>query len=492
MGAKPGERMRADRIPPRRRLALGRGRGRTLHGFAWPVLLSCAAALSGCESFVAQPLAPESSLHAFETRSLDDAGLHAYLRSRLRSDELAPAAPWNFASLTLAAVYFSPDLDLARATRATADAAVTTAAQRPNPTLQLPFAVTTNPKAGESPYTLGLGLDIPIETAGKRGDRVRHAQQLSKAAQFEVGAAAWRVRSRLRAQLLELHVARRAVPLLTQQVQVRQQRVQLLDRRLAVGAGSVVELQQAVADLAQARLEATKAGQQAREALAGAAATIGIPASALEQARIRLDAFDAAPPDLPPARVRDAALRNRADVQAALARYEASQAALQLEVANQYPDLHLGPGVAYDAGAHKYALSLSGIALPLFNRNQGPIAEATARRQEAAARFEAVMAQRVAGADLAAARYQGARAQLKVADTRAAAQHRVLRAAQRAFAAGETDRLELTLAELQAGSADLARQDAFARLQQAAGEVEDAMQRPIADRPARDGREEAP
>jgi len=87
---------------------------------------------------------------------------------------------------------------------------------------------------------------------------------------------------------------------------------------------------------------------------------------------------------------------------------------------------------------------------------------------------------------------QGARAQLKVADTRAAAQHRVLRAAQRAFAAGETDRLELTLAELQAGSADLARQDAFARLQQAAGEVEDAMQRPIADRPARDGREEAP
>ena len=61
------------------------------------------------------------------------------------------------------------DLDLARAENAKAVAAIQTASQRPNPNLQFPFQYASDPKPEDSPYIPGLRLDIPIETAGKRG-----------------------------------------------------------------------------------------------------------------------------------------------------------------------------------------------------------------------------------------------------------------------------------------------------------------------------------
>ena len=111
-------------------------------------------------------------------------------------------------TLTLAAYYFNPDLDAARARSATSEAATKTAAQRPNPSLQLPFGYTSNPRRDESPYLLGLGMDIPIETAGKRRYRIDQARKLSMAARLNIGNVAWQVRSRLRTQLLDMYAAR--------------------------------------------------------------------------------------------------------------------------------------------------------------------------------------------------------------------------------------------------------------------------------------------
>jgi len=49
-------------------------------------------------------------------------------------------------------------------------------------------------------------------------------------------------------------------------------------------------------------------------------------------------------------RSRRQALQGRADVLAALSDYAASESALQLEVAKQYPDVHLNTGYEYDQG----------------------------------------------------------------------------------------------------------------------------------------------
>jgi outer membrane protein TolC len=50
--------------------------------------------------------------------------------------------------------------------------------------------------------------------------------------------------------------------------------------------------------------------------------------------------------------------------------YTASQAALQAEIAKQYPDLRLGPGYDWDQGDHKWLLLGISLTLPILNRNE--------------------------------------------------------------------------------------------------------------------------
>lgn len=452
-----------------------------------PVVVSCFAALvagclllCGCASFTAFPIEPLALKRAFETRTLDGSEVQSYIASHLPTRPRNEAvSTWGLESLTLAAFYFSPELDVARAKSATAEAVVGTASQRPNPTLQLPFGYTSNAKPGESPYTLGLGWDIPIETAGKRGYRVAQAQQLSVAAQLDVGQGAWQLRSRLRIQLLEWFVAQERNRHLALQIQAREQVDQMLDKRLSLGAASAPEVQHAHAALLQNRVDLGKANRQILDAQAGVAAVIGLPARALEALDIRFDAFERTYADLSDEEAQTQALLSRADVLSSLADYEASQAALQLEVANQYPDIHLGFGYTYDAGAHKFALPVSGISLPLFNMNEGPIAEAVARRREAAARFNVVQARVIGDVDRATQHYRLAVAGLQLSESLQATQQLQGAAVRKAFDVGQTDRLSLALADVEAQSVALVQVDSMAEVQSAIGELDDALQRPI-------------
>ena len=134
-----------------------------------------------------------------------------------------------------------------------------------------------------------------------------------------------------------------------------------------------------------------------------------MPVSALKDVEIAYD-LTSLPADvdrLTSSEVRRQALQHRPDVLAALSDYAASESALQLEIAKQYPDIHLNTGYEYDQGLQKWGLLGFGVELPLLNRNEGPIAEAEARRKQAAARFEALQARVIADLDRALAVYRG-------------------------------------------------------------------------------------
>ena len=77
------------------------------------------------------------------------------------------------------------------------------------------------------------------------------------------------------------------------------------------------------------------------------------------------------------------------------------------EVAKQYPDVRLSPGYQYDQGDNEWSLGLS-VDLPILNQNQGGIAEAEARRTEAAAKFNAIQAKVVAEIDRGTVVYKAA------------------------------------------------------------------------------------
>lgn len=439
------------------------------------------AMLSGCAAYHAQPLAPAALARQFEQRSLASEQLHAYV-SREMGRDIAPWPPtrWTPETLTLAAFYYSPALDVARAQWETAKAGIEVADAVPNPVLQLPFQYNApNPGPG-SPFTLGAALDIPIETAHKRGYRVDQASHLSEAARLNIANEAWKVRSRVWAALVALYAAREQSGFLNKTAAAERQIAEMSTKRLAAGQFSQPDVDAAVlADTkAQADLAAARSAEE--DARAQLAAAIGLPIAALDGVEVDLETFGTAPAALPPAEPRRDAIFHRADLLASLADYAAAESALQLEVAKQYPDIHLGPGYTYDTGTHKIAFGMAGITLPIFDRNQGGIREAEAKRKEAAARTAALQDTLLGDLDHALAHYQASLQALRLSDAHLAHARKELEARHAAFAAGDADRLTYTQALADYQVSELSRLDALIAVQRSVGALEDALQQPLA------------
>lgn len=434
--------------------------------------------LSGCASYTAKPIDPGAQQTALESRRLDAPEVKQLIE-RASGEKLAawPPKAWTLNLLTLAAFTFHPDLDRAQAQRLAAEAATITAGARPNPTGGVSFQRNMDASAGQSPWTNGFTLDIPFETAGKRDIRIEQARYLAQAARLREAEAVWQVRSRLRASMLAAYPTE---ALVRSQRDLQEQIERMIERRFAAGFASQPELTQARLTLNRAALALRENQKQGAENRARLAAAIGVPDAALEGVEISYDAFDRLPPvsALPSSELRHQALLTRPDVLAALADYEVAQSALQLEVAKQYPDISLGPGYTWDAGQIKWSLGLS-VVLPLLNRNQGPIAEAKARREEAAASFLAVQAKVIAEVDEALAGYGHADQTLETANALLRDQQKTERAVAAAFQAGEADRLSWMSARFETAAAELARINALTLAQQSLGRLEDALRRPI-------------
>jgi outer membrane protein, heavy metal efflux system len=440
------------------------------------ILTGCLGA--GCVRFQPQPLAPDRTADAFDHRALTDAGLKAYLETN--SSRPLPAWPlpsWGLTNLTLAAFYFHPDLDVARARWAVAKAGKTTAAERPNPSVSMAPTYNTTTRI-PSPWLATVTLDIPIETAGKRGYRMAEAAQLSEAARLNIATVAWQVRGRLRRSLVDVYAAQEMTALLQQQQLLQGENLRLLEQQHQAGAISAFELTQARLAADATRLALRDAEWQGAESRVQLADALGVPVHALDDVRLSFVGLDELPADLPASAVRRQALLNRADVLGALAEYAARQSALQLEIAKQYPDVHLNPGYEFDQGDNKWSLGLS-VTLPVLNQNQGAIAEAEARRAQAAANFLALQARVLAEIDRAAAAYRVTL--LKKADTDALLAHlqEQEQAAQAMLVAGAISKSELAALRLQLGASAVARLEALAKSQQALGALEDALQSPF-------------
>jgi outer membrane protein TolC len=329
-------------------------------------------------------------------------------------------------------------------------------------------------------------FDLPIETAGKRGKRMAQAKQLAEAARWDFISVAWQTRSKVRAALLDLLLARENESLLTGQMLAQSNVVRLLEGQRAAGSVSDYDVTQARVTLEMTQLSRQDAvGQvdQARAALAGA---LGIPLHALAGAKFSFGTLDRFPRDLTRPEVRRQALFNRADVRGALADYAASQADLQLEIANQYPDIHLGPGYAYNngnAGDNEWQLGLT-VTLPILNHNEGAVAEAEAKRTQAAAHFLSVQAAAMSEIDSALAGYNAALKESATAQSLRGDLRRQLDSVKAQAQLGEADALALADAESAYYTGAQNQLNATIKAQQALGALEDAVQSPLTLSPA--------
>jgi cobalt-zinc-cadmium efflux system outer membrane protein len=449
---------------------------------AWPpfiaaLCLTCLAG-AGCARYYPAPISTEATLDSFESRRLDDSTFGEFLRGRQEVTDWPPPG-WDLRLVTLAAFYYSPVLDVARAQAAVAEGGVVTAGGRANPTLTAGIGYNaTTPTSQVTPWIPEALLAIPIDLAGKRGIRISQAQQLSESARLNILTTAWQVRGRVRRAFLDLYAATTSDSLLQLQRELQAEIVRILEAQRGAGEVSPYEVTQGRVALANSRLAALDAGQRRAQARSALADAIGVSPPALDSLRYSFGDLDRPSVDLPTLEIRRRALVNRSDVRAALAEYEASQEALKLEIRKQYPELTLGPAYQLDQTDSKWSLSLS-LPLMIFNRNQGPIAEAKARREEVAARFLALQSQVLAELDGAMASARLVVAQVGATDTLLASLQRQERINEAAWQAGEISRLQLLGVRIELVQTALGRLDAVTRAQAAVGALEDAMQSPI-------------
>ena len=442
----------------------------------WPIIFA-ATLLAGCATFHPQPISPEKTAAAFDARSLTNENLRAFLETN-RVALPAPGEAWNLKQLTLAAFYYQPALSEARAELQAAQAAKITAGERPNPTVTVTPGYDSQIPGTPSPWIVPVSVDIPIETAGKRAKRLAEAEYSAEAERWNLVGMVWQVRSQVRMALLDFYSARETESLLDRQESAQSNVVRLLDGQLVAGAVSSYEVAQAHTALAAAQLARQDAAGKLNQARVELAHALGVPTRALDGVEFSFAELDQFPSDLTQPEVRRQALLNRADVRGALAEYAASQSALQLEIANQYPDINLGPGYGWNtgnAGDNEWELGIT-VTLPVLNHNQGPVAEAEAKRAQAAAHFLKVQADAVAGIDGALAGYRAALQQIATAKTLLDDSQKQLDSIRAQAQAGEIDPLAVANAEVEYATGEQNRLNAMIQAQQALGQLEDAVQ----------------
>ena len=436
--------------------------------------------LTGCARFHFEPVSPEQTAAQFESRTLTNVQLRAFLETNQGRGSW-PKEEWDLPSLTLAALYFQPDLGVARAQWESARAAEKTAGERPNPTVSVTPGYDSQIPGTPSPWIVPLTFDFPIETAGKRGHRIAQAQYLSESARWKLVGAIWQARSQIRDKLLNLYSAAATRALLNQQLQAQSNVVRLLEGQLNAGAASGFDLSQARIALNTSSLSLQDADRQYVVARNQLASAIGVPISALNGVRFSFKPFEVFPKELMKPDVRRRALLTRADVRGALAEYAASQAALQLAIAGQYPDLHLGPGYSWNTGSsgdNEWQLGLS-VTLPVLNHNQGAVAEAEAKRKEAAAQFLSVQAKAIGEIDTALAAYRASILQTTTANALVKNLESRLASVREMQKAGEVDPLATATAQVEFAAGAASRLNALVTAQQALGQLEDAVQNPL-------------
>ena len=440
--------------------------------------------LAGCalQRYEAAPLDPAASARAFETRSIDSPALKEYMLAHGHPTADWPVQRWGLADLTLLAFYYQPTMEVARAQAAAARAQVAAATQRApiaikpavqHHSLQLPDT--------RGPWTLGFEVEIPLSGKGRRAALGEQYDSMAQSAELAVGSTAWTVRSEVRARFLDCYAASRSLELLDVEARERRTLVGLLQRRFDAGAASAPELGNARLKQVEVEGQIQDAQLASDQCLGGLARALGLPLAAVRGMSLDFAALQRTPAPPNDSALQRSALLNRLDVRAKLLDYAAADAAVKLEIARQYPSVTLSPGYIWDQGDNIWSL-VATVLVPAAG-NKPAIDAARARREAAAHEFLALQGKAISDADAAQAHYlktlEVAGAMQQMADL----QSKRGKEARQQFDVGRSDRVELTLSQLETLTFKRRALAVTVEAQRALGALEDALQMPLEGAP---------
>jgi outer membrane protein TolC len=443
--------------------------------------LATAIAIAACSSvpYSPRPLDPQASSSAFLARSGDAEGLKRFAAANGYAPEAWPPAKWGLKDLTLVALYFHPDISIARARADIAHAELASAAAPQSLSGRLrPEYHSRQLPEDKGPWSLGLELEIPLVSQGKLAARTERGAFLADAADIDIANAAWTVRSRVRDRCLDLQTAGETLAALDAQLGARKEMLAMVSRRVDAGLMSTRDLGAERLAVFQLELSRSQAHAAQQHALGALAAALGLSLEVVEHMKLSLDAPLPATADTDAASLRRLALRNRLDVHRQLLEFGAADAQVKEAVAAQNPEVMLGPGYRWDQGDNVWSLAI-GLSIPSAARSRAAIREAQARRELAAEQFAATQAEAIVLTERAGAQYRFARERATAAERQMQAQREQEARINREFEAGAADRMQRVSARLETLAAGATLRSAIADLRLALAQLEDAVQRPL-------------
>jgi outer membrane protein TolC len=440
----------------------------------------CICVLAGCAP---QPYSPRDleldSAVEYAGRSAQAPALAQFV-AQSGYERTWPPEQWGLTELTLLALYFSPEIRVARAHAAVARSEVAAASSA------APFGLTpvvehhSREVEGDGPWSVGVALEFPWIARSKREARLERAVALSDAADLEVARTIWHARAQARDRHIDLIDSRERLGVLEAGLSARHDMRALVARRVDAGMLSARDLSQEDALVAELQSALAAERGRLREAQVALARAVGLPLETFDALAIASHASFV--PVEPMARdaLRESALRNRLDVYQGLLAFAAADAEVKLAVASQYPELALSPGFLWDQGDAVWSLAGS-IAFSPELRAKAAIRQAEAKRELAAQRFLELQTQVIGEAERAAERLLSARSLSEAAARQSEAARAQLLRVERLFEGGGADRLQLTAARLAASSAADGERLARTSTLRALAGLEDVLQEPVLD-----------
>ena len=327
---------------------------------------------------------------------------------------------------------------------------------RPNPTLDV--EQTTGRFTGAAGETeISVGLAVPLELGGKRRRRIELARAEFEAAEAEVADRERRLANEVRASYAEALASIRELATLEELNNIDLQTTRFIQARVNEGETAPIELNQLRVEVERLRSRRALVEGRLQASLLKLKSLTGVPANELVRLREDIASPGLTPPPTSLETATDIALRSRPDLKLARLNVEVAQAGLRLARSYGVPDITAftkysqGRSVFDDTPVgvltdrDKLVTFGVSVGIPIFNRNQGAKAEATASITQAERRLEFVEAIVRSEVQSAYARYEAARAAVSTFEQgvipRSAENIRTIRAAYQIGAFSITDLL---------------------------------------------------
>jgi outer membrane protein, heavy metal efflux system len=375
--------------------------------------LSASALLAGCVSYSPRPLDPSAELAALNARALP---FDRFVRTVPATDSASDNTRFdasdglNDRELMALAVSMYPDLQVARAALGETEALLIGAKTLPNPEFGVGFGAGI---LGNPGFKLDTDLLFELLRPGERDARVGVAAATIAASRADILVREYEVAAGVRRTTFEVLVVEQVAAIFDEEAGLRSRAVEIVRRRRDIGEANELDIAVAELELMEIQRDRRLAKVELDQARLALNRAVGLPPEfslPLEQSGKSIDipliegAADA--------RVDELILARRLDLKARAATYEIAEQRLRLAISKQYPKIKIGPSYSHEGVSDNYLGIGASIEVPIFDRNQGEIAEKAAARDRVRAEYVAALHRLQSEAKAALARVQALRAEI--------------------------------------------------------------------------------